>query len=243
MHWMHDLSIGEFDSLVLKAYRGAGFSWGMAQEAGRAAAWLALHGLPAGKYFAQLVQQVDGADPISLTPIIVHSHWPTDHLPLCPVVSGTVLSDHGLQYFASAVDDRSESGLLLGTIYSPIIILPFVSDCAQAAGVSLQVTADRCSIVVTPNGQCDISQGSEFGSKLVETITIRSVVNGQIEGQIEGQAACQTQDQSGSPTVCQRVSVSVTDLEILEQYAHRTYVPATEESRNSGAGAGLTDND
>ena len=240
---MHDLSIGEFESLVLKAYRGAGFSWGMAQEAGRAAAWLALHGLPAGKCFAQLIKQIDGTDPVSLTPVIMHSQWPSDHLPLCPVVSGTVLSDHGLQYFASAIDEQTETGLLLGAIYSPIIILPFLSDCAQAAGVCLQVAADRCSIVVTPSGRCDISQGSEIGNKLVETIKIRSVVNGQIGGQIHGEAACQTEDQSGSPSVCQRVSVSVTDLEILEQYAHRTYVPATEESRNTGAGAGLTDND
>ena len=59
---MTELSIGELDSLVFKAYRGAGFSWGMAQEAGFAASWLARHGLPAASYFDILLRQIDGQD-------------------------------------------------------------------------------------------------------------------------------------------------------------------------------------
>jgi hypothetical protein len=40
-----------------------------------------------------------------------------------------------------------------------------------------------------------------------------------------------------------RVSVDLICLESLKQYAHRTYAPATEQSRLSGAGAGTSDND
>jgi len=65
---MPQLSFGELDALVLKAYRGAGFSWGMAQEAGRAASWLAQKGLPAGFYYSLLLQQIDAVDSQSLTP-------------------------------------------------------------------------------------------------------------------------------------------------------------------------------
>ena len=32
-------------------------------------------------------------------------------------------------------------------------------------------------------------------------------------------------------------------IKVLEELAHQTYVPASEESRLRGAGAGLTDND
>ena len=230
---MHDLSIGEFDSLVLKAYRGAGFSWGMAQEAGSAAAWLALRGLPAGKYFAQLIKQIDGADPISLTPKIVHGQWQSDHRPLCPVVCGTVLSDHGWKYFAGFIGDQTDPALQLGTIHSPIIILPFLSDCSMASGNCLHVTVDQYSLVVMPNGSwsvsgdCDSKQETGFDSLSAGIIKIRS-------GSIV---------QCASPSVCRRIDINDTDLEMLEQYAHRTYVPATEESRMSGAGAGLTDND
>ena len=67
---MTELSIGELDSLVLKAYRGAGFSWGLSQDAGRAAAWMAMRGLPAAECFAELLQQTDGLEHSALTPVI-----------------------------------------------------------------------------------------------------------------------------------------------------------------------------
>ena len=40
-----------------------------------------------------------------------------------------------------------------------------------------------------------------------------------------------------------RACLSETQFKILNEYAHKTYAPATEESRVSGAGAGLSDND
>jgi hypothetical protein len=40
-----------------------------------------------------------------------------------------------------------------------------------------------------------------------------------------------------------RACLSETQFKILNEYAHKTYAPATEESRRSGAGAGLSDND
>ena len=87
---MPDLSIGELEALVLKAYRGAGFSWGMAQEAGRAAAWLAHNGLPAACYFDLLLHETDGIEASQLTPSVIMSNaapdWQMSARPLCPVV-------------------------------------------------------------------------------------------------------------------------------------------------------------
>jgi len=40
-----------------------------------------------------------------------------------------------------------------------------------------------------------------------------------------------------------RACLSETQFKILNEYAHKTYAPATDESRLSGAGAGLSDND
>ncbi|MGX9357101.1 hypothetical protein ACS3SW_18605 [Roseobacteraceae bacterium S113] len=40
-----------------------------------------------------------------------------------------------------------------------------------------------------------------------------------------------------------RLEMSDALLDVLSRHAHETYVPATEASRLSGAGAGLTDND
>lgn len=48
------------------------------------------------------------------------------------------------------------------------------------------------------------------------------------------------QPQQQSP---QRAEIEEDDLAALKALAHKTYVPATAESRLAGAGAGLTDND
>ena len=40
-----------------------------------------------------------------------------------------------------------------------------------------------------------------------------------------------------------RACLSERQFKILNEYAHKTYAPATDESRLSGAGAGLSDND
>ena len=42
MNW----SLNELDAMARKAARGAGYSWGLAEEAGRATRWLAAAGLP-----------------------------------------------------------------------------------------------------------------------------------------------------------------------------------------------------
>lgn len=46
------LSLSELRALITKAARGAGMEWGMAEEAGWAAEWLARRGLPAAEWAA-----------------------------------------------------------------------------------------------------------------------------------------------------------------------------------------------
>ena len=42
---------------------------------------------------------------------------------------------------------------------------------------------------------------------------------------------------------CSRVQINENSLKLLNEFAHKTYAPATDESRIIGAGAGLSDND
>ena len=56
-----DLAHSELNALVTKAARGAGLSWGLAEEAGWAAEWLSRRGLPAAAWAAEwLAQTVEG---------------------------------------------------------------------------------------------------------------------------------------------------------------------------------------
>lgn len=136
---MVDLSLGELQALATKAARGAGLSWGLAQEAGWAVRWLEARGLPGAAALAEALP--DGA-------------------PQIPI--GAALSDGAL---AAAPAEMVGHPLLR----------PFTED-APATQTRAQLTRDV--------------------------------------------------------------------MRVLNRYASRTYAPATEASRLSGAGTGgLTDND
>ncbi len=216
---MTELSIGELDALVFKAYRGAGFSWGLSQEAGRAAAWMAMCGLPAAGSFAELLYQTNGIEHSTLTPVMADGNWRSSAgSGCCPVITGTMLSDFGW---------TQGRKLTLSAVYVPLILAPFVSVCAASAGTALCVSSGDVSIVLMANGR--LACPGDVGFVSQETIVVS-----------EWQSSNSEIDDT-APLV-RRAAISDVAMERLETLAHRTYVPATELSR-SGAGAGLTDND
>lgn len=59
-------SLGEIADLSKKAARGAGFSWGLAEEAAWAVRWLAERNLPGPEALARALTDVDGHCPLGL---------------------------------------------------------------------------------------------------------------------------------------------------------------------------------
>lgn len=220
---MIELSLSEIDALVLKAYRGAGFSWGMAQEAGRASGWLALNGLPVASFFDSLLKQIDGVRSVQLTPSVSSGLWHRSENPLCPVVSGTVLSDSGLSYF-------SVNPIELGVVYSPGLLLPFAAACASAASVHVHLQCNKNRVSITEHG---ILQSADLQFLAVESASVI----------ISTSSATSEVSTPAHSHAHRRVPVREDVFERLAKLAHRTYVPASEQSRATGAGAGITDND
>lgn len=83
------LALSELRSLITKAARGAGLSWGLAEEAGWAAEWLAQRGLPAADWATiWLAARMAGA----VSPVEVGTAL-ADALPGTPAVTGETLPD------------------------------------------------------------------------------------------------------------------------------------------------------
>ena len=97
------MALSELRSLITKAARGAGLSWGLAEEAGWAAEWLARRGMPAADWAtAWLAARMDGA--------------------VSPVEVGVTLAD------APAIMDKA----LPDGLVAPGYLLPFLHRIAQA---------------------------------------------------------------------------------------------------------------
>jgi hypothetical protein len=132
------LALSELRSLITKAARGAGLSWGQAEEAGWAAEWLARRELPAADWaVVWLAARVDGA--------------------VSPVEVGASLADE----FSGTSAIAGEA--LPDGLAAPGYLLPFLHRIAQA-GSTLQI-ASKTGRVASVTNAGDVAFGPFWQSQ------------------------------------------------------------------------------
>ncbi|WP_420395285.1 DUF3726 domain-containing protein [Nioella sp.] len=208
-------SLNEIEALSRKAARGAGYSWGLAEEAGRAVRWLEARGLPGAQALADHLKQMDGQDLGTFTPDA--ESWTAPCGTACPILAGTMLAD--------GLAGQRTDPLSLADLGTPLLLLPFLAWMAEARGQPVGLSQDGGTVTLAADGTLSGSTGA-IG-------TGSSTVTVELDPQPAGQPVSE-----GLRSDCTAETVAA-----LNAFAHRTYAPATEESRLAGAGAGLTDND
>ena len=204
-------SLGETAALALKAARGAGMSWGLAEETAASVVWLHSRGLPGISALCSYLGQYLGQH-------LGQAAAPQSPEGGCPIMTGCALIDGMMD-----VPETSSQPLDLGHVHAPLLLLPFVARLEQGhywlQAPGLQGTVNIAngdgwqSHCLRGSGSCTVSLGDRPQvDPALEMIT-----------RVDGRFTC-----------C---------VDRLDAYAHRTYAPATGQSRMSGAGAGLTDND
>lgn len=206
------LSLNEVEATAKKATRGAGYSWGLAEEAGKATRWLCARDLNGCKALAELLVQTDGSNKEAWTPHCDQPVWRASGGRLCPLIAGAALSDRALAL----------SSVRLVMLVAPLLLLPFVALAAQQRETVLQIEMAGASAATD-------------GTALSITGVFPSVVDELAV--VDGGSVLQP------VPVRSRADPDAQTLQFLNTLAHRTYAPATDASRMSGAGAGLSDND
>lgn len=138
-------SLGEIDSLARRAARGAGMSWGLAEEAGKATAWLCAHSLLGAETLALLLKQNEERDPLAGNPRPEKDAWRAHSGNLCPIATGAALSDR-------AIEVSKLSMLQLLRCDMPLLLLPFLASIAQSTGVTIGLGSKIVSAVCSPKG-------------------------------------------------------------------------------------------
>jgi len=199
-------SLGEVGALAVKAARGAGMPWGLADETGFAVTWLQARRLPGVTALCRYLSRYDGAVLPQTAPDIA-----------CPILIGSAYADGAMT-----------PDIALPAVDSPILLLPFIA----------MRTGSRAATVVIGSTSLDVYHNSLFGPHH-ETALLMD------------RAACQVTAADSAkrpidewPNTCQRVPPYMACcIDRLGQFASRTYAPSTAQSRLTGAGAGLSDND
>lgn len=213
-------SLNEIESLSKRAARGAGLSWGMSEEAGRAVRWLASHGLPGVDLMADVLGRYDLMRYDQLCPKSVDGIWEALSGTLCPFASGATLNDCA---------DRLSTGqsIEISNVSHPLLVVPF------AAWASVHIQAP---VTVSWHNTCISTDG--YGIWVDDP-------NGTMDQTGAVSLICSRAEPMNNRATApaHRGSVSQTTWTRLGAFAHRTYAPATEQSRILGAGAGVSDYD
>ncbi|MGC6527937.1 MAG: DUF3726 domain-containing protein [Paracoccaceae bacterium] len=211
---MLNLSLNEVEATSKRAAKGAGYSWGLAEEAGKATRWLCIQGYDGISVLARLLERELAANPQAHRPKNLDHEWQADHA-LCPLIAGCALSDCAAQL---------QSGkTILHDVEAPAMLLPFASYAARRIEKVVCIEIDdlelHCDGIYVDQTQDVLTRAERVLLTIKEKVTVRAH---------PAQTRAFPQDEA---------------WKILSDFAHRTYAPATEDSRMRGAGAGLSDND
>lgn len=204
-----------------RAARGAGLSWGLAEEAGKAARWLAERGEPGADMLAGRLADIDGVAYGDLAPADHDGVWSAPRGVLCPLVAGPMLSDR-------AGDIAAGDELVFATTADPAFLAPYAAAVAKQTGRAVTLRWDGVAVTVTAGGLTVDGPRDRLHVAVTEKVTC---------------APAATAPAPSSSGRTQRRPVDADAWRRLDAFAQRTFAPATEASRLAGAGAGLEDND
>lgn len=214
------LSRNEIESLCTKAARGAGMSWGMAEEAGFAAGWLSEHGLdgPAA-LLAQLTAEA-GKAWRDLAPEPGPGQWrAASGGRLCPIALGATLGDH-----CGLPEAALKAGLTLGPVGRPVLLLPFLAGIATRLGCGVTLKWEGSTLRLDGRGAMagDLTDLAALQAATLTLAADAAPLAGTARGAAQG---CDAATLAG-----------------LNALAMQTTVPPSKQSR-AGAGSAGSDNE
>lgn len=222
---MTDYSLNETAKLALLAAKGAGYSWGMAEEVSYSVRWLVQRGLPGPKMLTTLLSYHTTPESLNASmPTITGNNFSSKHTGLCPVASGCAISDAYL-----TLDWKVP--IVLSELKCPLLILPFM----------VQIASQHSTVIILEFDNSTIDTDGKH-IRFANTAPITLVSATSVTCRAASSVACAFKE-TDIPTLNDRVLVDQQDWEALAAHAHKTYAPATERSRELGAGSGLNDND
>lgn len=212
-------SLNEIEAMAKRAGRGAGLSWGLAEEAAKGTRWLSSFGFPGTEMLAELLELNDQIPPIDVSPVSLSADlWHAPARRMSPLIAGASLSDCAVRLV-----DRGT--ITMQNVSLPLLAVPFMGGAALRLGVPVAAEWEGARLATDGKQLC---------------------VQGEPDALLAGHAGLLVfsapADMTGKREPVMRADVSEQSWEKLGEFAHRTFAPATEESRLRGAGAGTNDN-
>ena len=133
-------SFSEIDTTAKRASKAAGFSWGVAEEIGKAIRSLELFGLPGIKNLNLYLNKIEKNHPEKVNKIDKENK----NKELCPIYCGVAFLDQCQKL-------ETLKNIKFYNINYPILILPFVSKASEILGKKILVKFNKSSLLMNFN--------------------------------------------------------------------------------------------
>ena len=220
-------SLNEIELNSRKAARGCGLPWGVADEAGKAVRWLHAFGLDAVTGYATLLDQHDHSNYLDYAPLSLEGIWHSRSEILSPIMTGISLCD--------CLEIMTQRTIETADIARPLLAAGFLGQAALDKEQAVRISWSNVSLVLYRDELRVSGKPADLYVASASSLTCERLSDAGDRELAEFGASLDL-----------NIGDAVVDASAwtrLSEYAHRTYVEATEASRLSGAGAGLDDND
>ena len=209
-------SLNEIEQTCRKAARGCGLPWGVADEVGKSVRWLHVFGIDGISALVDLLSEVDHRTTHNLSPQSLEGVWQAQSGTLSPIMVGISLCDCLQQLVSASAHTR--------TIAYPVLTAGFLGQSALLPNQSVEIQWN------------DVTLGL-YRDKLVIEGNQEDLMVGETDGLVCSRSKL-SETANSMPMHIGDALVNQQAWGILESFAYKTYVEATEASRLSGAGAG-----
>ena len=126
-------SLSEIDTIVKRASKGVGYSWGIAEEVGKNIKLLETYGLSGLKNLNDYFNSLKSKKFQHLTHISTENH---SKIPYCPIIAGTSFLDQ--------IDELKDLvNIKIENMSYPILFLPFLSRASEIVGQKISLKIDE----------------------------------------------------------------------------------------------------
>ncbi len=228
---MAKYSLGEIDALAKKATRGAGYSWGIAEETGKAVRWLCAYGFSGAEALANHLT-ITANQNQNFVPRLVSKNSESivfanknSESNICALSCCALVNDLGHQL-------QSGKTISFDNVLFPLLALPAAGRIAEAYKINVSFSYADKHIICGLDG-ISIKDSSvepvEDTPPLLSGFALEKIADVIFTGSDKN-----IQNTHFPSPKSREIKKEV--LDVLEKFAHETYAPATEESRLRGAG-------
>ena len=135
-------TLSEIDTTSKRAARGAGFSWGIAEEIGKNMRLLELYGLPGIKNLNKFLKDYKEKQFQKITSISETNN--SNKYPFCPIILGTNFIDQ-----VNLLDKKNN--IHISNVAFPILFLPFVCRASEIIGKKIFLKIEEKEFLLNLN--------------------------------------------------------------------------------------------